>query len=183
MLNPTTTKERTLTDRMRLAWSQHVYWTRMILLSIAHRLPDLDYVTKRLLRNPYDIERIFADYYSSDSVQLLAPLLTEHLDIGAKIITALRDGKKEEAETLSKEWYINADKMAAAFAGISSYYNEEELRRMLRNHLDLTTKEVTQRLAGNYQADIDAFDEIEKQALMMADYFSSGIIHDSKQMF
>ena len=172
-----------LLNAMRFVWEQHVYWTRMLLLSIAHRLGDQKYVTERLLRNPRDIANIFEEYYGKEIADKIAGLLTEHLQIGAELITALRDKKSEEAEKLTNQWYINADKMADAFAGINPNYDREELRSMLRTHLDLTAKEVAMRLAGNYSADIEIFDEVEREAISMADYFALGIIKQFPEKF
>jgi len=165
-----------LINNMRMFWEQHVYWTRMLLISIAAKLPDQPDVTERLLRNPCDIAKIYECYYPAKEAQEIANLLTEHLQIGAELITALRDKKSAEAEQLNHEWYINADKMADAFAGINPYYNSDELHEMLYKHLKLTTEEVAMRLAGNYKADIEAFDKVEQEALKMADYFSRGIM-------
>jgi len=175
-------KQMAIINNMRLAWSQHVYWTRLLLISIAERLKDLPQVTERLLQNPYDIARIFAPYYRDDAAKQIASLLTEHLQIGAELITALRD-KNPKADDLTKEWYINADKMAKVFSTLNPHYNYEELRDMLRRHLELTTQEVAARLAGNYHADIEAFNKVEKEAISMADYFSSGIIKQFPHRF
>ena len=41
-------------NKMRKLWSQHVYWTRFFIISTAEELPDLKYVTNRLLENPGD---------------------------------------------------------------------------------------------------------------------------------
>ena len=161
---------------MREAWVQHVYWTRMLLLSIAERLKDLDQVTARLLRNPTDIANIFAEYYPPEAAGNIERLLTEHLQIGAALITALRDKKTEQAENLTRQWYRNADQMAEAFAGLNPNYDREEMKQMLYTHLDLTSQEVAQRLAGRYQEDIDAFDAVEREALAMADSFTEGIM-------
>jgi len=160
-----------------MAWVQHVYWTRMLLISIAERLKDLNEVTARLMRNPKDIADIFAGYYGPVAAGAIERLLTEHLQIGADLITALRDGRTADAENLKTKWYANADKMAAAFNSINPYYGLDELRNMLYTHLDLTTQEVAMRLAGNYAEDIKAFDRVEQEAVsMMADYFSFGIL-------
>jgi len=155
----------------------------MLLISIADRLGDLDAVTARLMQNPGDIAKIFAAYYAPDVSAAIAQLLTEHLEIGAKLITALRDGKSEQAEVLNHQWYANADKMAAAFSGISPYYPLEDMRKMLYRHLELTTQEVAMRLSHDYPADISAFDAVEEEALMMADAFSSGLMRQFPQMF
>ncbi|MCL2857772.1 MAG: LysM domain-containing protein [Oscillospiraceae bacterium] len=180
---PNFEKQLELMNAMRLAWSQHVYWTRMLLISIADRLPDLDAVTARLMQNPGDIAKIFAGYYTKEVADAIATLLTEHLQIGAELITALRDGETAQAETLNHQWYENADKMAAAFSGISPYYQLEDMRDMLYRHLGLTTQEVVSRLSGDYPADIKAFDTVEEEALMMADAFSSGLMRQFPQMF
>ena len=180
---PNPEKHIELINNMRLAWSQHVYWTRMLLISIAERLSDLDATTARLLQNPDDIARIFAGYYSADVAKAIAQLLTEHLQIGAQLITALRDGKTTQANALNHEWYINADKMANVFSGISPYYELDMMRDMLYRHLELTTGAVAMRLAGNYPEDIKAFDAVEQEAIAMADLFSSGIMRQFPQMF
>lgn len=172
-----------LIDNMREAWVQHVYWTRMLLISIAERLNDQEAVTARLMRNPKDIANIFGIYYNADTAKAIEQLLTEHLQIGADLITALRDGKSAEAEKLETQWYENADKMAEAFSSINPYFDKNMVREMLYSHLDLTTQEVAMRLAKNYPEDIRAFDQVEQEALSMADYFSSGIMQQFPQMF
>ena len=180
---PLPQKEIGLINRMRLAWSQHVYWARMLLISIAERLKDQDATTARLLQNPNDIGDIFAGYYSPAVAKTIAQLLSEHLQIGAQLITALRDGNSEQADALNREWYVNADKMAKTLSEISPYYEEEMMRRMLFRHLDLAKQQVAMRLAGNYPADIKAFNAVEEEALAMADMFSSGIKKQFPQMF
>jgi hypothetical protein len=164
-----------LSWKMRFAWLQHVYWTRLLLISIAEHLKDQSATTDRLMQNPKDIAGIFKTYYGDKTAAAIEQLLTEHLQIGADLITALRDSKTAEAEHLKTQWYENADKMAAAFSGINLNYRYGELRDMLYRHLDLTTEEVAKRLAGDYPADIQAFGRVEQEAIMMADYFVSGI--------
>ncbi len=47
---------------------------------------------------------------------------------------------------------------------------------MLHQHLDLLSKEVAARLAGNYRENVALNDQIEPQALMMADVMTEGIV-------
>lgn len=180
---PAVSRQTPLINEMRLLWEQHVYWTRMLLVSIAERLGDQSDVTNRLLQNPNDIAKLFANYYNASISNNIAKLLTEHLQIGAQLITALRDGQTAKAQELDRQWYINADKMAAAFSSINPYYNRESIQKMLYSHLDLTKQEVASRLAKNYPADISAFDKVEQEAMMMADIFSYGIIRQFPQKF
>ncbi|MCL2053675.1 MAG: LysM domain-containing protein [Oscillospiraceae bacterium] len=176
-------KRMILKDQMRLAWSQHVYWTRLLLISLAHRLNDTTETTNRVLRNPKDIANIYAQYYSPEAAAKLENIITEHLKIGSALIVALRDGNTEEADRLTHEWYINAGAMADAFVDINPYYNHSQMHEMFYTHLDLTTEEVLARLANDFQADIEAFDKVEREAMMMADYLALGIIEQFPQMF
>jgi len=54
---------------------------------------------------------------------------------------------------------------------------------MLYTHLDLTTDEVSKRLAGKYKEDIEAFDAVEREAVMMADVFTEGIVNQFRGKF
>lgn len=172
-----------LNNEMREVWIQHVYWTRMLLISIAQRLPDQMAVTKRLLENPEDIAEVFGEFYPQEITDVIKRLLTEHLQIGSALITALRDGRMAEAENLTRQWYSNADQMASAFASINPQYRMEEVQQMLYRHLGLTQQEVAARLAGDYEADIEAFNEVEEEVLEMADYFISGLVMQFPQRF
>ena len=165
-----------LSNKMRLVWLQHIYWTRLLLISIAERLKDQDATAARLLQNPDDIANVFSVDYPEGTAKNISRLLTEHLQIGAELITALRDKKSAAAESLNRRWYANADKMADAFAGLNPRYKREEVGDMLYRHLALTTDEVSKRLAEDYAGDIKAFDLVENEAMMMADYFSEGLI-------
>lgn len=67
---------------MNLVWEQHIMWTRMLLISIAENLKDLDATEARLLQNPKDIANVFRRYYYGDNVaSTIEKLLTEHLVI------------------------------------------------------------------------------------------------------
>ena len=43
--------EMKLKNNMRLLWEQHIPWTRMTIISLVFKLPDVDFVIARLLRN------------------------------------------------------------------------------------------------------------------------------------
>lgn len=47
---------------------------------------------------------------------------------------------------------------------------------MLYSHLELTEREASERLSCQFARDIATFDEIEKEALQMADYMACGIM-------
>ena len=158
-------------------------WTRMLLISIAENLKDLDATQARLLENPKDIANIFRRFYGDVVANKIQQLLTEHLVIGKDLIVELKNTNQEEATRLNTKWYQNADEMAEAFSSINPFYNKDEVRRMLYEHLRITTKEVNARLEGNYVANINAYDMVQKEILNMSQFLVDGIVRQFPNLF
>ena len=172
-----------LLEKMNLVWEQHIMWTRMLLISIAENLKDLEATQTRLLRNPKDIADVFRPYYGNNVASEIQRLLTEYLAIEKDLIVALKNKDQEQANELSTKWYQNADRMAEAFSSINPFYPKEEIRRMLYEHLRLTTEEVNARLRGDYVADINAYDMVQKEILKMSRFFVDGIVRQFPNLF
>ena len=172
-----------LLEQMNLVWEQHIMWTRMLLISIAENLKDLEATQTRLLRNPKDIADVFRQYYGNNIASEIQRLLTEHLVIGKDLIVALKNKNQEQANTLNTKWYQNADRMAEAFSSINPFYLKEEIRKMLYEHLRLTTEEVNARLRADYVADINAYDMVQKEILKMSQFFVNGIVRQFPNLF
>ncbi len=172
-----------LLKQMNLVWEQHIMWTRMLLISIADNLKDLEATQARLLRNPKDIADVFRRFYGIAVANKIQQLLTEHLVIGKDLIVALKNKNQEEATKLNTKWYQNADEMAEAFSSINPFYPREEIRNMLYEHLRLTTNEVNYRLQGNYVEDINSYDMVQKEILKMSQFFVNGIVKQFPNLF
>ena len=172
-----------LLKQMNLVWEQHIMWTRMLLISIADNLKDLEATQARLLRNPKDIADVFRRFYGIAVANKIQQLLTEHLVIGKDLIVALKNKNQEEATKLNTKWYQNADEMAEAFSSINPFYPREEIRNMLYEHLRLTTNEVNYRLQGNYVEDINSYDMVQKEILKMSQFFVNGIVRQFPNLF
>ena len=172
-----------LMQSMDLAWLEHIFWTRLFLISVAESLGDLEPTTARLLENPRTIANVFRKYYGNNIANRIEELIKEHLLIGGDLIVALKNGNQKSAQELNTKWYKNADDMAEFFSSINPFYNREELRQMLYDHLKLTTNEVSARLKKDYVADIKAFDMVEKEVLKMSQFFVNGIVRQFPNMF
>ena len=172
-----------LLKQMNLVWEQHIMWTRMLLISMADNLKDLEATQARLLRNPKDIADVFRRFYGIAVANKIQQLLTEHLVIGKDLIVALKNKNQEEATKLNTKWYQNADEMAEAFSSINPFYPREEIRNMLYEHLRLTTNEVNYRLQGNYVEDINSYDMVQKEILKMSQFFVNGIVKQFPNLF
>ncbi len=146
-----------LNEDMRLAWLNHVYWTRMYLMSAVADNADQQAVEERLLETADEITDVFARYLPIATTRQLRNLLTEHIEIAGQIIQALKAKNMSDYDALVKEWYRNANQMAALFANYNPYFESRETRNMLLNHLDLTREEIEHQVNGEYEQSIDVF--------------------------
>ncbi|MGN1194635.1 MAG: acetylglutamate kinase [Acutalibacteraceae bacterium] len=177
MRNELNGRQICLMNQLRLLWEQHVYWTRFFIISTAADLPDLKCVTERLFRNPEDFARTLAPIYGNKAASQFQKLLHEHLAIGGELVNAAKNQNQKLADNARKRWYENADCIAAFWASLNCCRIEEKWKCMLYSHLEMTEKEATLRLNGEYAADIKMFDCIEKEALKMADCMFSDILN------
>lgn len=178
-----TPKEQALSNQMRLLWEQHVYWTRMVILSMAFGLPDAQVVTARLLRNPKDFEAALRPFYGEATAAKFSRLFTEHLTIAAELVSAAKAGDSAAAADAEKRWYANADQIAIFLGSINPHWSAQEWRKMLYDHLAMTKTEAVDILTGKYAESIAVFEKIEKEALMMADEMTRGIVKQFPQYF
>lgn len=169
--------ELNLKECMRLLWEQHVYWTRMVIISIAADLPDLDPATQRLLRNATDFEAAFIPFYGPEIGRGFGELIHAHLVIAAELVKAAKAGDSQGASNAETRWYQNADQIVCFLNQINPYWDIQRMLALWYEHLSLTKSEAVLRLGGDFAADIATFDRIELEALMMADNFADGIIH------
>lgn len=170
-------KEVQLRDYFRLLWEQHVYWTRMVILGIVYDLPDLEQTTNRLLRNVPDFVKIFSRFYGKSIATEFGRLLKAHLVIAGELVQAAKAGDSKMVADAERRWYANANEIVYFLNHINPYWSIETMRVMWYQHLSLTEREAVAAIHGDYTKSIELFDQIEKEALIMADEFTEGVIY------
>jgi FOG: LysM repeat len=175
--------EADLRNHLRMLWEQHVFWTRLAILSIIFDLPDENFVINRLLQNPKDFAIALEPFYGSKAASKFSDLFTSHLTIAAQLVKAAKAGDNTAAADAEKNWYANSDEIAAFLSSINPYWSEREWKTMLHEHLALTKSEAVNILTKKYSESISIFDEIEKQALKMADVMANGIVRQFPSKF
>jgi hypothetical protein len=155
----------------------------MAITAIVFNVPDLKFVLARLLRNATDMGNALRPYYGDEIADAYRDLISEHLMIAADLVTAAVNGETEKAEQKEAEWYRNADEIAEFLNRINPYIDKEAMRKMLYSHLALTKLEAVCMIQKNFELEVQVFDQIEAEALMMADMISEGIFKQFPYMF
>lgn len=171
-------------DTMRKLWEDHITWTRLVIVSLSNDLSDSGPTVDRLLQNQKDIGDAIKPFYGDAAGEQLSTLLTDHILIAADIIQAAKAGDAAAVEEAKTRWYANADDIAE-FLNTANPENWplDEMKAMMREHLDLTFQEAASYLDGDHPASVAAYDQIHAQALVMADMLSEGIIKQFPQSF
>jgi len=175
--------ELKLRNTLRQLWEEHVFWTRMVIISAAMDLPDLNLVVARLLRNATDMAAALKPLYGEVNAAKFGNLIREHLNITLQLVKAAKENNTQAVQNFEKQWYANADQIAYFLNAINPHILKEEFKNMLYTHLAMTKEEAVSRLTHNYLNDIALFDKIENQAIMMADMMANGIVKQFPNIF
>ena len=176
--------DQALHDAMRKLWEDHITWTRLVIVSLANDLPDSGPTVQRLLQNQDDIGDAIKPFYGDAAGEQLSALLRDHILIAAEIIQAAKSGDTAAQNDAITRWYVNADDIAVFLNSANpKNWPLDEMKAMMREHLDLTLQEAVAYLHGDHTASIAAYDQIHLQILDMADMLSAGIIKQFPSKF
>lgn len=170
-------QQSALYNSMRTLWVSHVTWTRMFIVSVANNLSNRDATTARLMQNQVDIGNAIKPVYGIEAGDRLTSLLRTHINISSEIVIAAKSNNTRKVADQKAKWYVNSNQIAD-FLSTSNPRNwtKNEMREMMREHLDLTLEEANAELNGDYRTSVRKFDEIQVHILDMADMLSEGIV-------
>ena len=170
-------KQITFRNAMGKYWEDHITWTRLFVISALSDSPDLPQTTQRLLQNQVDIGDAIKPYYGDAAGNQLTALLRDHILIAADVVAAARAGDTTALSAHMARWQANADQIGD-FLGAANpdQWPADEMKAMMRQHLDLTTAEVVARLKQDWPGDVAAYDRVHLHILVLADDLANGIV-------
>lgn len=169
-------EEMDLNKDMRQAWSKHNMWDAMFMISLFNALENTEAVQNRLMQTPADITAVFEKFYSMPITNQLKQLLTEHVRLAGELTAAMNNNNMEETQMLETQLNQNADQIARMLASTNNRYDYEELRRMLRMHLDIMKNSMNAELNGEHAEAIRLVDESEEHLMELADILTQGLV-------
>lgn len=169
---------------MRSLWEDHVTWTRLVIVSTAADLPDRDATTARLLQNQQAIGDAVKPFYGDAAGDQLAALLREHIVGAANLLAAAKSGDAGRVEQAKQAWYANGDQIASFLSRANPRgWPLDDMRSMMRTHLDLTLAEAVNQLQGHYPESVADYDRARAEILDMAAMLADGIVQQFPSRF
>ena len=172
-----------LRTNMRKLWEDHVTWTRNVIICLTDGLPGTDQAVKRLLQNQDDIGNAVKPLYGEAGGNKLTALLHDHIIIAADVVKAAKASDNTALDAANKKWYANADEISAFLSKANPSWKEDDMKKMMHEHLKLTTDEAVARLKKDYDADIAAYDKVHNEILEMSDMLTDGIVKQFPDKF
>jgi len=172
-----------LKTAMRQLWEDHVTWTRNVILCLTDDLPGTDQAVKRLLKNQDDIGNAVSSFYGQEAGRSLTGLLYDHIKIAAEVVQEAKAGNTQKLDDANKRWFANADEISGFLSKANPNWALADMKKMMHDHLQLTTDEAVSRLKKDYDADVLAYDKVHKEILEMSDMLADGIIKQFPQKF
>lgn len=183
-IDPTATASyKVLNANMRKLWSDHMQWTYSTVDAFFNNPDGLNGPLNRLLQNQKDIGAAIIPYYGEDAGGQLTKLLTNHITGAVPVLTAAKEGNNEALTTALNDWYKNAQDIADFLANANPNWKKEDMRHMMKTHIDQTTEYAVDLLQKDYSKAIKVFDEANEHMLMMADDLSEGIAKQFPEKF
>ena len=175
-MKPNSSKSEQLRMAMHKLWEDHIVWTRNVILNIMDDLPGTDQAVSRLLKNQDDIGNAVKPFYGEAGGKELTRLLREHITTAADLLKAAKTGNNSAFDAANKKWSANADEISDFLSKANPNWKLNDMKKMMHDHLTLTTDEAVARLKKDYVADVKAYDKVHDEILMMADMLTDGII-------
>ena len=171
---PPDNKKTDLTEQMRMAWMDQITYMKFYLTGIFENLAAKNDWKDAVQKNIETILSIYASYYPASVVQRLRKLFMEHLWLTEKVAAELQKDITYSGEIM-ENWYTNAEEAAAVLSRQTPAYQEEELRKMFYDQLDLERQQMETYLDGEYAKNIAIYRNAMQRVLELADVLASGL--------
>jgi hypothetical protein len=130
-----------------------------------------------------DIGDAIKPYYGDDAGKKLTALLHDHITISADVVKAAKANDKKALDDANKKWSDNADEISDFLSKANPNWKLDDMKKMMHDHLKLTTDEAVSRIKKDYDADVNSYDKVHDEILKMADMLTDGIIKQFPDKF
>ena len=151
-MSSSTNAANELRTNMRKLWEDHITWTRNVICCLVDNLPGTDQAVKRLLKNQDDIGNAIKPVYGADAGNKLTALLHDHITISADVVKAAKASDNAALAAANKKWFANADEISAFLSKANPNWKLDDMKKMMHDHLQLTTDEAVARIKKDYDA-------------------------------
>ena len=170
-----TYSQMNLIFNIRIAWRRLVTWTRAYQISRYAGIGTEEELFCRLYHEVQNFSDMIQIIFGREISRRNAGFLINYTIILRDLISAQLAGDTEAIDRNLTRFYENINENAAFLESINPYWNEKEWRSMLETYLRYTIGEANAFALGDYQEDIQIFDQRTDLTNIMGDIFAKGL--------
>jgi len=166
----------TAVNTMRSLFADQTRWTRAAIVSIVFDLPDRAAVTARFLRTADDFGNIFRQFYGDEVGTRAQILLSTYYRTILSLVEAYKANDMQQAGNLHTALYAVLDQFVAFLSERNHYWDQASLQVAFYDLANLTEQEIMAMFSGDYEREIQLYDELEDHALQLAEDLAYGLV-------
>ncbi len=171
-----TIEQSNLVDDLKNIWADLRIWTRIYMLSTVSEFENREAVRNKLYQIPLAFKDKIQTFYGQEFAERFVQLLSKHVILIDQIITAIKQGDQEAADSSIIDIYKNADAIAEALSQINPYWNYSKWKNMLYQYVSYIIDQMIALMSGDYEKDIDIYDRLTVVSREMGRYMAEGVL-------
>lgn len=167
--------QMTILYYIKIFWLEMTTWTRAYIIS---RAVNSDYANKayeKLRQVPIQYGNLMKTIFNEEMVDQNLQLIYKHIDLMNNLITALMNNNQEEVNNTVQILYQNSDETAAMLAQMNPNLDQNQWSAILHNLLRSTIDEITSFLTGDYERNIDVYQQLIDQTEQISNTFTESL--------
>lgn len=163
----------TLKEKLRKLFTEHAVYTKFYITSASSNLPDLSFITARLLQNQTDIGNAVKPIIGDENGNKLTQLLKEHILAAANAISTvkLQSGTKDAINKV----LANSKLVAEFLSKLSPKLNYDVVLKEFNQHNQYVIDITILHFEGKYEQEIKMYDAYYNHMLMFSDLLNSAL--------
>lgn len=162
--------------RTQKLWVELILWMRNLYRSSFENLPVAAVITRVFQQLPLDFYNEFRRHFGPEESQQFLNLITRLIAVNWQMVNAYKENNQAAIDESIVQWYRTADEIANFLAGVNPYWDEVQIRNMLYEYIQLKIQEIMAFLSGDYDREIQIFDELKDKVIRMSASLAAGII-------
>jgi hypothetical protein len=147
-------------------------WTRAYIISSYTGAGSAEELFGRLTLESSDFANLILAFFGRRNSNRYTQLLNQFVYTLRDLITAQLAGNTNAVNENVNRLYQNMSDRAAFLASINPYFSETEWKNMLNSYLQYILEEANAFSSGDYNKDIELFDQLNSLTNKMGDYFA-----------
>lgn len=160
-----------------ILWLEIIHWTRSLIQGVIGNLPEQSSIGKELfLKLPSDFYNEFNKYYTDEEAQEFLNIITNLISDNWQLTNAYKNKDALSVEISKNQLYQVADRLSEFLARVNTYFDYDEIKKLLYGYIELKNNEIKALATGNYDLETQIFEQIEEQAILIGTYMAMGTI-------